>query len=176
MSARRERVSAQRHPFPHSETAVQKARKTRSVPGWILTKQLSDATKASEKDALRRDVEHFKAQAQEALESKTNQNEDFESAGPNLMRRAKQRSKSHGRNMASSKDRQHRQAASLLSSISSGSLSKAQALRHVKSKQILLTCLHLHCLHLHSLQVEMRKLMPCEQRSRTFIDKLQLGA
>ncbi len=118
----------------YSETAVQKARKTRSAPGWVLTKQLAEATKASERDELRRELERQKAEAQELLEAKTNQHEDFEAAGPNLMRRAKQRSKERGRSMASSKDRQHRQAAAMLSTSFGGSArTRPQAIKRVKS-------------------------------------------
>ena len=117
-----------------SETAVQKARRTRSAPTWALKKQLSDATKASERDAQRQEVERQREEARELLESKAHQHEDFESAGPNLMRRAKQRSKSRGRSMASSKDRQHRQAAAMLSRSSTGSASKMQTIKLVKSE------------------------------------------
>ena len=113
---------------------MQRARRTRSAPGWALQRQLSDATKASGRDELRREAERQRAAAQELLESKTNQHEDFESAGPNLMRRAKQRSKSRGRSMASSKDRQHRQAATMLSKGNVGSAGKAQMIKLVKSE------------------------------------------
>lgn len=50
------------------------------------------------------------------------------------MRRAKQRSKSRGRSMASSKDRQHRQAATMLSKGNVGSAGKAQMIKLVKSE------------------------------------------
>jgi hypothetical protein len=131
-----------------SETAVQRARRDRSAPTWKLSQQLDDASKGSAKDAIRREIDHSKAAERDRLEAAMATTEDFELAGPNLMRRAKQRSKARGRDMANAKQREHQQAAATFSSPKSSSIHKA--MRRVKSKfstrQGTTTMQRTHCL------------------------------